>query len=78
MTSLNQGPLQPQPSTPSGSQDAAVRPAVSAEVAQQHATERWDRQIVAAEQQSAAGRMRFGIIAAVVIVGIVTWLALTL
>ena len=77
MTSLNQGPMQPQPSTQPGSQDAAARPAVSAEVAQQHDADHWNRQIVAAEQQSAAGRMRMGIIAAVVIVGVVAWLALT-
>ena len=77
MTSLNEGPSQPQPPAQSGSQDAAVRPPVSAEIAQQHDADHWNRQIVAAEQQSAAGRLRVGIIAVVVIVGVVTWLALT-
>ena len=73
MTSLNHDPSQPQQP---GSQGAA-RPAVSAEVAQQHDADHWNRQIVAAEQQSAAGRLRIWIIAGVVVVGVVAWLALT-
>jgi hypothetical protein len=68
MTSVNPGPAH----------DSSVRPAVSAEVAEEHAFDRWNRQMVAAEQQSAASRLRVKIIAGVVVAGVVTWLALTL
>jgi len=77
MTSLNHDPSQPQQSGSASSAQGAARPAVSAEVAQQHDADHWNRQIVAAEQQSAAGRLRIWIIAGVVIVGVVAWLALT-
>lgn len=76
MTSLNHDPSQSQQSGSASSAQGA-RPAVSAEVAQQHDADHWNRQIVAAEQQSAAGRLRIWIIAGVVIVGVVAWLALT-
>jgi len=79
MTSINSGPTHDSSVLPASPQQSpSVRPAVSAEVAAEHAFDRWNRQIAAAEQQSAAGRLRFKIIAGVIVAGIVTWLALTL
>lgn len=79
MTSLNTGPAHDPSVLPaSPAQSLNHRPAVSAEVAEEHAFDRWNRQITAAEQKSAAGRLRFKIIAGVIVAGVVTWLALTL
>ena len=77
MTSLNEGPSPSASVTAASTLPAAVRPAVSAEVAEEHAVDRWNRQIAAAEQASAANKLRIRIIAVVIVVGAVTWLALT-
>lgn len=77
MTSLNHDPSQPQPATPAPAA-GAVRPPVSAEVAREHDNDHWNRQIIAAEQESRTSSLRIKIIAGVIILGVVVWLALTL
>jgi len=77
MTSLN-----PDPSDGQG-RTTATQPAIpagfsnSVEVAE-HAADRWNRFTVAADQQSDVSRRSFKIIAAVMAVGVLAWLLLTL
>jgi hypothetical protein len=76
MASLNPDPYDGQRRT------TATQPAIpaglgnSAEIAE-HATERWDRFTIAADQQSDVSRRSFKIIAAVMAAGVLAWLLLT-
>jgi hypothetical protein len=79
MTSLNHDPLAPQQAGQAATSPQApvVRSAVSADLLQEHAADRWDRFAVAAAQRSDAGRRSFQIVAAVIAVGVLAWMLLT-
>jgi len=79
MTSPDHSPQSPGTTAPEGvTAPRAGRPPASDDVKQTHADERFSRGIVEAANRSAVRRRSAGIIGAVIAVGVVTWLLVTL